>query len=331
MLLGSLSWSGISSAKPTEEPIHLAFESLPPCPDQLAFEHAVRRRTQSWTSAAKDDAHRAFSVSLSGNGESWTGRLQVESAGQAASTRTVSGNSCEEVAEAMALVVAVAIDPRATLSPTEPETQTVPTEEPVREAPRDAIVELKPRAEVAKEAPVVPAASTRWRVGLGAQLALQRGQAPGVLWTLPPFLELQLDGPDAPDPVFRLSVGRGADEEDVSQAAARFTWTFARAETCAAWDAGDLRLVPCAMAEGGALRGAGRGVDSPRAETRPWFVLGMLGRTQWLLTPGFFVEAQGSVGAPLVRDRFYLEPNATVHHVPVVTWGGAIGMGAIFP
>ncbi len=332
VLLGSITWAEFASAQ-SEEPIHLAYESLSPCPSQPAFEQAVRQRTRSWTAVAKAVAHRTFSVSLSNNGASWTGRLQVDSHGQAPSTRTVAGDSCEEVAEAMALVVAVAIDPRATLSVAEPEAQTEPAAMSVREAEQEPVVEAEPRVEVVRKPPDVPTApSSRWRAALGAQVALQQGQAPGILWTLPPFLELHLEGPSAPDPVLRLSVGRGADEEASAQGAtARFTWTFARAEACAAWDAGVLRLVPCVMAEGGALRGAGEGVDSPRAETRPWFVLGLVGRGQWFLTPGLFLEAQGSLGAPLVRDRFYLEPNATVHDVPFLTWGGAVGLGAHFP
>jgi hypothetical protein len=332
VLLGSMTWAGFPSAQ-SEEPIHLAYESLSPCPSQPAFEQAVRQRTRSWTAVAKDLAHRTFSVSLSNDGASWTGRLLIDRGGQVPSTRTVSGDSCEEVAEAMALVVAVAIDPRATLSAPETEARTEPAEVSVREAVQETVAEAEPRVEVVRTAPNVRTApSSRWRTGLGAQVALQQGPAPGILWTLPPFVELRLDRPDAPDPVFRLSVGRGADEEDSADGAtARFTWTFARAEACGAWDAGDFRFVPCVMAEGGALRGASRGVDRPRAESRPWFVLGLVGRGQWFLTPGFFLEAQGSLGTPVVRDRFYLEPDATVHDVPFLTWGGAVGLGAYFP
>lgn len=328
--LGAIFWCGMTSAQPAEEAIHLALESAAPCPSQPEFEHAVRQRTGSWASVRKEKAQRGFHVSLSGEGRAWTGRLRIDSDGEPPSTRTVSGHSCDEVAEAMALIVAFAIDPRATLLPTEPESKPEPVEEPVREVSRDAVVEEKPRVKV-DEGRIVAPETSRWRLGIGAQVAAQAGQSPGILWTLPPFLELQREGPGVPDPVFRMSVGRGADETETSGAAARFTWTYARAEGCAAWDAGELRLVPCGMVEGGALRGAGRHLDSPRAETRPWFVLGVLGRVQWLVTPGLFLEAQGNVGASLVRDRFYLEPNATVHEVPSLTWGGAIGMGAIFP
>jgi hypothetical protein len=322
-LLGAILWAGAASAEPAVESAHLAYLAIPPCPSQQDFERAVRERTRRWTSASRESAHRVFSVSLSNEGEEWTGRLQVQAGGETPTMRTVSGGSCEEVADAMALVVAVAIDPRRSLA-----VESVEEPEPAGEmtTPEPPVV-ARPGPVGEPKAPVA-----RWRAGLGAQVALHGGPAPEPMWTVPLFFEWCFDRHQSPDPLFRVSVGRGAlTAASLLGSSARFSWTFARVEGCAAWQVGDFRLAPCAMVEGGALRGAGQGVDVPRAKTRPWFVAGLVGRGQWVVTPGLFVEGQASLGTPLVRDRFYLEPDTTVHDVAYLTWGGAIGLGAHFP
>jgi hypothetical protein len=43
------------------------------------------------------------------------------------------------------------------------------------------------------------------------------------------------------------------------------------------------------------------------------------------------IEAAGELFFPLVRDRFYVGSNATLHRAPAVAGGVSVGMGARFP
>jgi hypothetical protein len=87
---------------------------------------------------------------------------------------------------------------------------------------------------------------------------------------------------------------------------------------------------PCVRAEGGSLAATGTNVSPALNESRPWFTLGLVARARLTILGSLFLELEGGAFAPLVRDRFYVEPDATVQRAPVVAAAGAAGGGVTF-
>jgi hypothetical protein len=96
---------------------------------------------------------------------------------------------------------------------------------------------------------------------------------------------------------------------------------------CAILRAGRFRLDACERSTFGLLEGHGLGVVPANSATRPWVDLGLAVALRARVLGPFFLEATGHVGAVLVRDRFFLEPNQTVFQAPIFTSeiGGGVG------
>lgn len=130
LCLLALAWSGVSAARPlaargeTAGRILIAFEYRAPAAcmgEERAFSLLHRRsRRVARTSAALAQQHLRMSVVPEGSG--YRGVLTVTRAGQSPERRRMTGSSCDEVVEALALTAALSIDPDATvtLGPAEP-------------------------------------------------------------------------------------------------------------------------------------------------------------------------------------------------------------------
>lgn len=314
------------------EPIRLHYAAPASCPGQASFESRLQARTTKSRPADGEEPARAFSVALREAGSRWTGVLSIRDREDRLAERQVEGASCEELADALALIVALAIDPQALSAP--PPTPP-PAEPPPTPAASSAVVAPAPPPPPAPRPrdPVVPArpppASTPWHAGLGVQGAATWGPSAAALLTLPLFIDVRRGDAGILRPEVRLSASRGGDSLTSS---ARFTWTVARLEACTAiWEhAARVRLVPCALIEGGTLRGEGSDVAQPTSATRAWIAAGATARVQTRVFGPVFVEAQGSLALPVVRDRFFLKPDTTLHRVPEVVPSMAFGLGATF-
>jgi hypothetical protein len=114
-----LAWAALvalASADEPVEPIRVRYEAPAECPDEGAFVGEVRARTSRARLAAAGERARSFEVAVARRGGRFQGRLDVREPSGAASRREVSGASCAEVVSALALVTALAVDPRASTS-----------------------------------------------------------------------------------------------------------------------------------------------------------------------------------------------------------------------
>jgi hypothetical protein len=95
------------------------------------------------------------------------------------------------------------------------------------------------------------------------------------------------------------------------------------------WVLGSFRLVPCARLEAGALGASGLGVTPANHAQRPWVAAGLEGIIVYRLGRRFFFELAGGARVPLVRDRFYFEPTASVtaFQAPIVSGFAEGGVG----
>jgi len=134
----------------------LKFEAPSQCDDRAAFIARVR----SYTSKAQfteDVSVRLFAVSIVQAPESLIGNLEIVSESERA-TRTVTGKTCPELLDALALMTALAIDPNALTSPP-PAT----TAKPRAEKKQPVLRLAKPRIVVPRTKEI--SGTAQWSVG----------------------------------------------------------------------------------------------------------------------------------------------------------------------
>ena len=143
---------GLARAQPAEEPIRLDYQSGPGCPDEASFVTRIRARSQRARLVAEGEPAREFHVRLAGAGRP-AGSVTVVNHGHADGTRRVDAATCDEVADGLSLIVALALDPRAPAAEAPPVAST-----PAGVSPVDAGAPSGPIVSPAA-APSVPAAS----------------------------------------------------------------------------------------------------------------------------------------------------------------------------
>src|SRR5258706_8021065 len=148
-----VSLSASTSAQPpmpAPEAIRVQTEGAVRCTTADDFFARVHRRAALTRLASTDERARSFSIAVEGSEPALHGRLAITHLDGTSSTRDVEGESCDEVVDALALITAIDIDPRA-VAP-QPEAQMPPVvpivtgPTPPREEPRDNLPPLQLRA-----------------------------------------------------------------------------------------------------------------------------------------------------------------------------------------
>jgi hypothetical protein len=304
------------------EAVRLSYSALGHCPDEADFSARVRARTTRVRFAQPGETVRRFDVTLF-DGAPASGQISVVDAEGPHGVRRVRAATCAEVADAIALVVALAVNPE-TPAPAHPASvpERTGTRMPGASGP------LPPQ-----QTGITPAGvtSTAGRVFAGADLALNGGVTPDVLAAVSPYLGWQAtDGTLAPE--LRLSAIRSMSNEAVSNGQASFVWTAGRLDGCpVAWQAAALRVAPCARIEAGAIEVETTGVPAPRTRLRGWFAAGVLIRAEWSLVDALFADAELAALVRASNDRFVVLPDTTLYQVQLIGLGAGLGLGARFP
>ena len=337
-LLVAAGLGGRPSLAESTEPIRLVVHASPSCVEIGVFAAEVTARTARARLAAPGELARTFTVTLAEEGPLVRGVLTIDDPAGIGGRREVTGSTCTEVASALALVTALAIDPKAS------------TASRVRATvrPRAASEKLGPPAAYTalpwwgpmgaplpvRLTPAAPAA--RWRITAALHATGQSGLSPHIAAGRVGPIDVARLGESMVAPSFRLSLLQ-ADSGYVAAAGvpagtaqARFRWTAVRVEGCPVRLAlvHRLTLHPCALLDAGALFADGWAPFVPASQTRPWAAPGLLSRLQMALFEDLVLEAQGGVAFPLVRDTFVFDPSVTAFGVPVASWffGGGVGM-----
>jgi hypothetical protein len=277
-----------------------------------------------------------FSVAPSG---SVIANVVLGAAGSPRSARRVIAASCREAADAVALIIAVTLDPTALADPTGPAAaRRKPSDARPSAAGPPGSQASKPAEPSQSDSAAAPpddhepeASSARGRQTFGFQLAGQAlfGPVPGAM---PAVALLALVGVDRPalwSPAVMLGASHGWRSHVAAQGGvAAFTLDAASFDACPfRWRLGVLEARPCASALIGRLAASGSDTRNQAAESnRPFWVVGgaavLSVRLFWLLE----ASARAGVGANLVRDSFEFTP-AVFHQVPVVTVVANVGIG----
>ena len=311
------------AADEESQPVRLELRAPQGCPTAARFWDRVRGRTRRARIAKAGEAARLVRVIIvPDEGSRVSGSVTIDENGGVAARREVGGGACADVADALALVVALAIDPLAQLT-------AAPVEEPSPD-PRPRDLQVIDEEDVARQRRPPPPPPTRWRLGLGAQVAMAMGSAPNALFGAALFGELR--APSTRGAV-RLSLEGATSSSTLGPAEARFTLWGGRLDACPVGvAAGAFGIEPCAAFEAGAMVAAGAAVQNAQTHVRPWLAPGAILRARWSFAPArLHVEAEGGALFAIVRDEYFFQPQTSVYAVPLVGARAAVGVGVAFP
>jgi hypothetical protein len=261
----------------------------------------------------------------------FSGTVKLTETGGSEVERFIAARQCDELVEALSLVVAVVLNPqeRASMQPVAKPTQPA---EPTM--PRVA-VESRALAPT-KVAFLVSSAPEQSRFGLEAFLAgsVERGGVPGTV--LAPRLGGSVTFRPQQDSVeFGLGLSAALPASRASSAAgsrAEFRLDAVRFEGCAGFRLHEaLRLGPCAVFEVGRLKGSSDAA-STTVGSRSWLSPGALARGHWQVSEFFGFYSDFGVTWPLVRSSFYFDQPAApsrplvVHSVPSRAYSASFGL-----
>ena len=304
------------------EPIRIDYRAPTGCPDEAAFSADVRARTTRWRIETGDAPARRFVVELAPRAARVHGRLLVTAVNGETAVREVDGATCDEVAEALALMTALAIDPHASLAPIP---RPAPPSPPPPAPPAPPLATMN--AAVA-EKPLQPP-SSRWRLAAGAHAGAAGGVAPVLAAGMDAFVDATLARASVWSPSARLLLAYNEALPVSTTAGTAKFWRLVgglalcplRLEVIAS----TLALVPCAALDVGAVDATGTDTPNGRHERRTWLDTGITGRLEWAVGARVSLEVEGGALFPLFRYHSTF-PTLAVYDTPLVA--GFAGAGA---
>ena len=226
-------------------------------------------------------------------GERWLVTLETQT-GAASGHRSIEATSCQGLASATALIVALMIDPDAVAAHAGKGAEMAPAPPPSPATPQPAV----PPARAARSTFGIAGAGAAGDLGVLPGPDVGPGAALGLLlghWRL------------------ELRVAYGVREvpsdtlADASGAYGKFRFYAGTLAGC--WTAlrGAVDFGPCVEAELGAVHGEGAGADHNRGQTTPWFALGAGGVVIFKATPWLHFPVHIDAVLPMWRPNFMVQ------------------------
>jgi hypothetical protein len=292
----------------------LRYEAPAACPSSAEFAALVAARTRFWLAP---QAPFAVTVAIQQvlEGEGFAGELTLLRAGRH-TTRNLSAAHCDELARALALIVAILIDPQAA--------EQAPPGVPAASAARAP--EPQPRFE--SERPVAP-----WFVA-GPEVVLQTALTHDLTFGGRIFFGVGRGDTALWLSSARLSASRvaGHASSPLSGARAEFELYAARLDGCVVRAVlGVLSLEPCVFFDAGRLRATGLHSTGNVTRAEPWVTAGVLLRPSLTLARHVVLEAGLGFHVPLTRYRFAFTGEPALHETAVFGFDGALGLAVRFP
>jgi hypothetical protein len=308
------------------EPIRLIYTTSDGCPSREAFLGRLRARTTRFREAIEGEPARDFTIELAFGADASRGKLTVRARDGSSATRVLKAPSCEQVGAAVALVIAIAIDPQALVevAPPKSEPEPPPVPPPVPSPPPDT---ARP-PDVRSAEPMV-----RTRVALGLRWDEVSGVTPILRPVLRPFFEIIGDRQGVFVPGLRVSFAWTHNARvGTAYGEAEFSWYVGRVEACP-FRLGSVAasVSSCVTFDAGAQRVVGQNAPADTAQTRPWVSTGLNARGSARLWRSLFVEVEVGAAAPWIKDRWLFADGSEIHATPPISaWLGA-GLGCRFP
>jgi hypothetical protein len=348
--------AGPSAPSADSIPIRVDFDAPAGCSSASAFYNGVAARSDRVRRAASGETAVRFAVRLSRSGSRVHGELRLVDGQTAVDTRRVDGSACDEVVGVLSLTAALAIDPAARMGPpisapsagadaggpggTEAGAASGPSESAATPAsplpPPPPPPPPQPAPPQAAEPPpqdLTPDRGHALRFALGVQAMAARVLVPSVAVGGGISLRLMQIRPDAPPRSVELSAIYLATDALGSADGVVARWAALSVTVCPGWGlaATHLAIDLCAQGVGGSLQVTDRAVTNPAVATRFWGAVGGMARLGIPVGREFWLEAEVTLGIPLMERRFITTtPEETVGDTPVVALAGAIGIARRF-
>jgi hypothetical protein len=303
-------------ALPPGAPLRIWYRSSEGCPDGSVFVARLLELGRAATLARVGDRV-DFVVTVATSPQVSSGRLERQTARGTVAIRELEAPRCEEVADALALSLEIAL---------EPQHETAPTAASGTDgAATDATGSARPLAGVDRGALDAAMASSERRVlQFGAQASVGKGLAPSWAPGGALFVELRTR---TPTPLAgRVSLAGAGAADTIARVDVDVLSLTGRVEGCAfELRSGSLSLEPCVGAELGLLRASSSG-DAARTDQGVWGAGMGLGRASLELDARFALEAQVGATVPFVRYAVGSSLGGTLFRTePVI---GALAIGA---
>lgn len=299
------------------------------CPDAIEFARQIQTRAPRLRPAIADEPALGFYAELSESAGSAFGRLTARTPDGREVRREVHGATCDDVAEALALIAALAADPTQTQVSAAPTARTSP--------PSGALHRQLPHRELDVPDPDLvepPDPAQRWTFGVGAGLGFDSSIAPSPGYGLGVEFAAEGKGGTPLRPLFALSAIRAAAASTQARASiASFTWLAFRGTVCPVrWpEETPLFVRPCLFLDAGLLEGKVSLGALSLDQTKSWFATGAFARVEALADEVLSFQLDGGVTAALKRDAFDAGPGAeNAFQVPSAGVLGRIGLSYRF-
>jgi hypothetical protein len=265
----------------------------------------------------------AFVVQVRQDAHSFHARLEISAAnaGAASGLRQLDATSCEELTDAVALAIALALGSSAAANAEDPAA-----------APPAPPAKPGPPSDASATVPASPVSPTRLHAALGAALIADTGSLPSAGFGAEigarlggSLLELHARG------LFLPAREASIDASDPSSPGAKLSLLAGALLGCVPLSHGVVDLAACAGAELGQLTGRGTHVATPHERHSLWSAarLDLTARKPLPNLP-LALELGFSAAAPLLRDDFILEDIGTVHRPANVVGRASLGLCWLF-
>jgi hypothetical protein len=356
LVLGAAQLGSAAAQPAPSTAAHLEVTADPGCVSRADLVARVKARSPRVSFVEDEqalDIRAQFSTDASGG---VAGDVILASRGARPAPRHVRGRTCSEAADAVALIIAVTLDPssleraRGTApgdpanGPTAPGDQPGSSDKP---SPRDAATASnRPGASNKRgsgdtlDKPITPPdePNTKPPSGQGASFAAQVaaqalvGPAPGLMPGVAVYAELDFEQPGLWAPAVVVGgthVARSAISEPGGVAA--FSLDAASLDLCPLrLRFGRLAARPCGSLSGGRLSASGTETRNPADEShRPFWILGGAAILSSDVIGPLEASLRVAAGANLVRDSFTFTPQV-FHTAAPVSIGASLGVGVRF-
>ena len=326
------------------EPVHIVYHAAAECPREAEFERQLTMRTARMRTARPGEPARTFALAVDSQGGEHRARLRIITTDGSVTVRELAGDDCADVVSAMALIVALDIDPSASTSPV-PAAETGGAAPPfttppaastdAAAVPGTALPAEPPGPPGRTQTPTEPRgpAEAGFHPALGASVQSLVGLVPAPALGGGLFVEFaRARAPFVPSvrASFVIVAAEASLRGPIGSSA---TWYYARVEGCPLRPFVDrVRIDACAFLDAGALGTSGQGLDHQTTALQSWFGAGLLGRIAWSAAARVELEAGGGFVVPLRRYTFQYDPGTgeLVEIKPVSSIGAVLFAGATF-
>jgi hypothetical protein len=295
-------------ARETKE-FRLVWSSSASC-EARSFLAELRHRTTLLREARADEHAITLIVETFRAPSGVRGKLSVRKPDGELTVREVPGSTCREVDSAMALIAALMVDPLAFgVGHASGQRHAASTAPEPNSVAREADFGLRIEQRLTGQTAVAPGFT--WGQAVGAMLTHETSR-------------------------FRPSLGLSArvarDTTSIAQGSAELDFAAAQLTLCplgvrpdVSWD-----FRACAALQLGRLRGTGFDTPAPATQSVLWASAAFELQARYQLLGPLWMGAEGMLNFPFSRESFHLDPQKTLHRIPVWGVGAALGLGLRF-